>query len=38
MFQDIIVRRTLSGESQTVLDEALDPLVKIHISALVTGP
>lgn len=38
VFQDIIVRRELSGASETVYDEAADPLVKIHISALVTGP
>lgn len=38
VFQDIIVRRELSGASQTVFDEAANPLVKIHISGLVTGP
>lgn len=38
VFQDIIVRLDLSGSSQIVFDEATEPLVKIHISALVTGP
>lgn len=38
VFQDIIVRRDISGGSAVVYDEANDPLVKIHISSLVTGP
>lgn len=36
--EDVIVRRDLSGTSALVYDEATDPLVKVHISTLVTGP
>lgn len=36
--EDVIVRRTLAGESTIVCDEANDPFVKVHISYLVTGP
>ena len=35
---DVIVRRTLTGTADVVYDEATNPLVKIHISSLVTGP
>jgi hypothetical protein len=35
---DLIIRRTLGGESDIVYDESDNPLVKLHISALVTGP
>ena len=38
VFEDVIVRRTIDGASSVVYDEATMPLVKIHISALVTGP
>lgn len=37
-FNDLIVRRDLTGGSTIVYDEQTNPLVKIHISALVTGP
>ena len=36
--RDTIVRRSIDGQSQVVYDEADDPLVKIHISSLFTGP
>ncbi len=35
---DLIIRRTLGGESDVIYDEGTDPLVKLHISSLVTGP
>jgi hypothetical protein len=38
VFEDIILRRIVGGASEVVYDEANKPLVKIHISALVTGP
>lgn len=38
VFEDVIVRREIQGASAVVYDEATNPLVKIHISALVTGP
>jgi hypothetical protein len=34
----LIIRRSVDGSSAVVYDEADDPHVKIHISALVTGP
>jgi len=34
----VIVRRDLAGTSEVVYDEANDPLVKLHISYLITGP
>jgi hypothetical protein len=37
-FQDIVVRRTLDGDSSVVYDEATEPRVKLHGSALFTGP
>jgi hypothetical protein len=37
-FRDVIVRRTVGGSADVVYTEATNPLVKIHISALVTGP
>jgi hypothetical protein len=37
-FEDTIVRRQVQGSSQVVYDEATNPLVKIHISYLITGP
>jgi hypothetical protein len=36
--EDTIVRRQVQGSSQVVYDEATTPLVKIHISYLITGP
>ncbi len=38
IFEDVIVRREIGGVSEVVYTEATDPLVKIHISALFTGP
>jgi hypothetical protein len=38
VFEDTIVRRQVQGSSQVVYDEATNPLVKIHISYLITGP
>jgi hypothetical protein len=35
---DLIIVRSLSGASDVVYDEADEPLVRIHISGLVTGP
>lgn len=35
---DVIVRRTIEGVSEIVYDEVDAPRLKIHISALVTGP
>lgn len=37
-FQDIIVRRTLDGDSSVVYDEDTDPRVKLHGSTIFTGP
>lgn len=37
-FTDVIVRSEIGGESKIVYSEADRPLVKIHISSLVTGP
>ncbi len=37
-FTDVIVRSEIGGESKIVYTEADHPLVKIHISSLVTGP
>lgn len=37
-FEDIIVRRTTGGDSEVVYTETTDPVVKLHISAIVTGP
>jgi len=37
-FTDIIVRREVGGVSTVVYTEASNPLVKLHISDLVTGP
>lgn len=36
--QDVIVRRSVDGASAVVYDEAAEPLVRVHASALVTGP
>jgi hypothetical protein len=36
--RDLIVRRSLFGGSEIVYDEADAPLVRIHVSGLVTGP
>jgi len=36
--RDLILRRTIGGQSEVVYSEASDPAVKIHISALFTGP
>jgi hypothetical protein len=38
VFEDIILRREIGKASEVVYTEASDPLVKIHISALFTGP
>ncbi|MGK3999935.1 hypothetical protein [Sorangium sp. So ce1024] len=38
LLEDIIVRRDIGGASEVVYTEAIEPLVKIHVSALVTGP
>ena len=38
VLEDTIVRRQVQGSSQVVYDEATMPLVKIHISYLITGP
>jgi hypothetical protein len=35
---DVIVRRTLDGEAEIVYSELDDPYVKMHLSALFTGP
>jgi hypothetical protein len=37
-FEDVIVRREVGGASELVYTETSNPLVKIHISGLVTGP
>lgn len=37
-FEDEILRRTIEGDVHVVYNEHADPLVKIHISALITGP
>ena len=37
-FTDVIVRSEVGGESKIAYSEADRPLVKIHISSLVTGP
>jgi hypothetical protein len=38
VFVDLIFRRELGGATEIVYTEATDPLVKLHISYLVTGP
>jgi hypothetical protein len=38
VFEDVILRRELGGTTDVVYTEATNPLVKLHISALVTGP
>jgi hypothetical protein len=35
---DVIIRRKIDGTSEIVYDEVDEPRVRIHISALVTGP
>ena len=35
---DVIFRRTVGGTTEVVYDEVTKPLVKLHISALLTGP
>jgi hypothetical protein len=37
-FVDVIFRREVGGTTDLVYTEATQPLVKIHISALLTGP
>lgn len=37
-FTDVILRREIGGTSTVVYTEASNPLVKLHISDLVTGP
>lgn len=37
-FRDTIIRRSMDGESAVIYDEADDPVVKLHISSLFTGP
>lgn len=37
-FNDFIIRRTIDGETETVYDEVDEPYVKLHTSALFTGP
>ncbi len=37
-FSDVVIRRSTDGENAIVYDEDTWPLVRIHISALVTGP
>lgn len=37
-FEDVIVRREISGSSEVVYTEAADPTVKIRVSSLLTGP
>ncbi|MGK4002104.1 hypothetical protein WMF31_05735 [Sorangium sp. So ce1036] len=36
--EDVIVRRELGGSSEVVYTEAADPMVKIRVSSLLTGP
>ena len=36
--KDIVLRREIGGESQIVYDESTDPLVKLYMSDLITGP
>ncbi|WP_438024275.1 hypothetical protein [Sorangium sp. So ce233] len=38
VLEDVIVRRHIGGVSEVVYTEAADPLVKIHVSSLFTGP
>ena len=38
VFRDTIIRRSIEGESAVIYDEADDPVVKLHISNLFTGP
>lgn len=38
VFVDLIVQRTLGGATEVVYSEESDPLVKLHISYLMTGP
>lgn len=37
-FRDLVIRREPDGASDVVYDEIDEPLVRIHISSLVTGP
>ncbi|WP_165373463.1 hypothetical protein [Sorangium cellulosum] len=37
-FEDVIVRREIGGSSEVVYTEAADPMVKIRVSSLLTGP
>jgi hypothetical protein len=37
-FRDTIIRRDIEGASELIYDEADDPVVKLHISGLFTGP
>jgi hypothetical protein len=37
-FEDAVIRRDLDGASDVVYSESYDPVVKLHISALVTAP
>jgi hypothetical protein len=36
--EDVILRRDVAGKCETVYTESTKPLVRIHISGLVTGP
>jgi hypothetical protein len=36
-FEDVILRRPLGGQTEVVYTENTDPVVKVHISGLVTG-
>ncbi len=38
VLRDAVVRRSVDGQSDVVYDEANDPIVKVHISGLFTGP
>lgn len=35
---DLIIRRSVNGLSEIVYEEASNPLVRVHISGLITGP
>jgi hypothetical protein len=37
-FVDVIVRQEVGGTSDVVYSEATNPVVKIHVSTLITGP
>ena len=37
-FEDVIIRRAPDGVAEVAYTEASNPLVKLHISAIVTGP